>query len=87
MTPVTAALKQIERLPSWLRFILAKLPEPKSTQPAKAAYCAAFDWDDTLVHGLEDTSGAFSFTTCAREYKGRVYLGSLHGSNIAYFEL
>lgn len=87
VTPVTAALKQIERLPGWLRFILAKLPEPKSTQPAKAAYCAAFDWEGTMVHGLEDTSGAFSFTTCAREHQGRVYLGSLHGSNIAYFEL
>ena len=87
VTPVTPALKQIERLPGWLRFILAKLPEPKSTQPAQAAYCAAFDWDGTMVHGLEDTSSAFSFTTCAREHKGRVYLGSLHGSNIAYFEL
>ncbi len=87
VTPVTSALKMIEGLPLWLRGILALLPELPSAKPVKAAFCLAFDWDGTLVHAFEDRSGHFFFTTAAREHKGRVYLGSLHGDAMACFEI
>jgi len=87
VTPVTPLLKMVERLPLGARSMLARLPETKGTQPAQAAFCLAFQWDGQVVHAFEDRSGAFSFTTCAREHQGRVYLGSLHGDKIAVFDL
>ena len=66
---------------------MRKLPEPPSAKPAKAAFCLAFNWDGTVAHAFADYSGRFNFTTAAREYEGRVYLGSLHGESLACFDL
>ena len=87
VTPVTPVLKKLESLPLWLRWVIARLPEPSSQKPADAAFCLAFEWDGSVKYALEDQSGVFNFTTCAREHSGRVYLGSLTGQRIGYFDL
>jgi len=47
----------------------------------------AFDDDGALVHDLDLDPSAFHFVTGVREHEGRVWLGSLHESAVAYVDL
>jgi sugar lactone lactonase YvrE len=61
---------------------------PERLQPvAKTVWVMAFDDDGHVVHDLQRKDRAFHFTTGVRQAAGRVYLGSLFGTAIAWFDL
>ena len=61
---------------------------PERLQPvAKTVWVMALDDHGRVVRDLQRKDPGFYFTTGVREAAGRVYLGSLYGTSIAWFDL
>jgi sugar lactone lactonase YvrE len=61
---------------------------PESLQPvAKTTWVMALGDQGEVVHDLQRSNETFYFTTGVRQAGGRVYLGSLYGTLLAWFDL
>ncbi|MEE6263091.1 SMP-30/gluconolactonase/LRE family protein [Plantactinospora sonchi] len=70
-----------------LRRAVWALPERLQPKPADTAWVQALDVDGRLVHDLQTRVPGFSMVTGVREHRGRVWLGSLHGTAVATFDV
>lgn len=70
-----------------LRKVVWALPERVQPRPQHTVWVYALDADGTVVHDLQAPGERFGFVTGVREVGGRVYLGSLTGDCVAYFDL
>jgi sugar lactone lactonase YvrE len=86
-SPRVAALDRLHRLPPVYRRLVWRLPESVQPKPPRTVWLLAYDAAGRLVHDLQAPGREFGMVTGVRERHGRVWLGSLIGSCIAYFDL
>ena len=80
-------LDRLAPLPPLLRRLVWSLPEAWLPAPVPTVWVMAVDDEGTVVHDLQAPGGEMSVVTGVREVNGRVYLGSLVSSVVAYFDL
>ncbi len=72
--------------PRVLRSLVARLPESVQPKPLPTTRVMSFDIDGRVVDDHSFPVDDFSFVTGVREHQGRVWLGSLHHSAVAWFD-
>ncbi|GAB2458603.1 SMP-30/gluconolactonase/LRE family protein [Jatrophihabitans fulvus] len=87
--PRDPTLDRLLPLPGPLRQAAWVLPDRLRPKPAATVWALAFDLDGRLVHDFQGraTELGYSMVTSAVEHRGTVYLGSLHESALAAFEI
>lgn len=73
--------------PKFVRGLLRRAPEALKPAPRRTARVAAFDLDGNLRWDIGAAADEWHMVTGVREHAGRVWLGSLVESAIAYIEL
>lgn len=87
-TPINAVLELVKRrVPLALRKVLWRLPDAAQPQVARTARVMAFDHEGRLVHDRQLSAETFHMVTGVREHHGSVWLGSLHESAVAVFDV
>ena len=86
-SPTLPSLERVMKAPHLVRRASWRLPHRLRPTPPRSARVMAFDDDGALVHDLDLDPSAFHFVTGVREHEGRVWLGSLHESAVAYVDL
>lgn len=81
------SVDRLASLPPVLRKLVWSLPEALLPAPVATVWVMAVDAEGTVVHDLQAPGGDMSMVTGVREVDGRVYLGSLVASVVAYFDL
>ena len=81
------SVDRLAPLPPLLRKLVWSLPEAWLPAPVPTVWVMAVDAAGSVVHDLQAPGGAMSMVTGVREVDGRVYLGSLVASVVAYFDL
>jgi len=71
----------------WLRKLAYRLPDSLKPKPVRHGIVLGYDVDGTLVHNLQDRTGAVAVTTGARWFDGRLIVGSLTEPNLAILDL
>ena len=85
-SPTLASLERVTRLPPRVRRLVGRLPDAVRPAPRRSARVLALDDEGHVVHDLDLDSSAYRFVTGVREHEGRVWLGSLLESAIAWCE-
>ena len=80
-------LDRLAPLPPVLRRVIWSLPQAWLPDAVPTVWVMAVDADGTVVHDLQAPGGDLSVVTGVREVAGRVYLGSLVASVVAFFDL
>ena len=62
------------------------MPDVLLPQPKKVIDIQAYDESGRLVHDVSTRNGDFFMPTGVREHDGRVWLGSLRGGYLAWFD-
>ena len=83
--PVNPMAEWIRRAPRPLRTAVTRLPAALQPTPARTARVMSFEPDGTLAHDHVCDAHGFHMVTGVREHGGRVWLGSLVESAVAYF--
>lgn len=90
-SPTDPLVERVQRGPMALRKLVTKVPEALQPKPQQLAWVQAYDASGALVHDLRvDTKGqrpGFHMVTGVREHAGRVWMGSLEESAIAFLDL
>jgi hypothetical protein len=77
----------LNRAPHAVRRIAWRLPEAIQPNPKRTARVMAFDTSGRKVHDRSFDPSEFHVVTGVREHHGRVWLGTLVDSAIAWFDL
>ena len=85
-SPINLLAEWIQRASRPLRTAITRLPAALLPAPARTARVMAFEADGTLVHDHACEAHGFHMVTGVREHGGRVWLGSLAESAVAYFD-
>ncbi|MGA9521278.1 MAG: SMP-30/gluconolactonase/LRE family protein [Myxococcaceae bacterium] len=85
-SPINALAEWIQRAPRPLRNAFTRLPEALHPEPTRTARVMAFNENGTLAHDHQCEAKRFHMVTGVREHGGRVWLGSLVESAVAYFD-
>jgi sugar lactone lactonase YvrE len=86
-SPTLRLLERMMGAPMPLRRVSWRMPRPLRPHPPRSARVMAFDEAGTLVRDLDLESSSFHFVTGVRQHEGRVWLGSLQESAIAFVDL
>jgi sugar lactone lactonase YvrE len=86
-SPRNAALDLLHPLHPALRRAVWALPERWQPAPKPVVWVRAVEPSGRVVHNLCGTHERFRFVTGVREFRGRVYLGSLYGNAVAVLDL
>jgi sugar lactone lactonase YvrE len=79
----TAALKQVQKLPTRARTMIRKVPERLQPGPGKTVSVVAVDDTGRVVHEYRGQIPGFAMLTAVRERDGRLWFGSLQGEHVA----
>jgi hypothetical protein len=82
-----ALLEQLLRAPAALRRVAARIPQRLQPQAVRLVRVMAFDDTGGLVHDWTHDSSDYHMVVGVREHHGRVWLGSLVESAVAWFDL
>ena len=80
-------LTKLQQAPFVLRRFVARIPQRLLPSPPPMLRVAAYDFAGTCVHDFVGDANCFHTVTGIREHCGRVYLGTLADSAIAYFDV
>ena len=72
---------------TWMRKVAHLMPDALSPKPVRHGMVFGYGTDGTLRHNLQDNTGRVAVTTGVRARGDTLYIGMLHDSNIAVFEL
>lgn len=86
-SPLNPILGAVHRFVPGLGRFLWRLPEAVQPQVERTVRVMAFDDDGRTVHDRQFSAEAFHMATGVREQNGRVWLGSLHESAVAVFDV
>jgi Strictosidine synthase len=82
-----ATLEHLLRGPSFLRRVAARIPQRLQPHAVRLVRVMAFDDDGALVHDWSHDPSDFHMVVGVREHQGRVWVGSLVESAVAWFDL
>lgn len=85
-SPRDAVLDFLLDKPPVLRRLAWALPGPLQPQPKKVIRIQGYDDTGRLVHDLAGKDRDFYMPTGVREHDGKVWLGSLRGQHLAWFD-
>lgn len=85
-SPRDPVLEVLLRAPLPVRQVVARLPAAVQPRPRRTARVLALDDMGRVVHDLDRDASDFFMATGVREHEGRVWLGSLMTSAVAWFE-
>jgi sugar lactone lactonase YvrE len=85
-SPRDAVLDFLLPRPPVLRKLAWAVPDVLLPQPKKVIDIQAYDESGRLVHDVSTRNGDFFMPTGVREHDGRVWLGSLRGGYLAWFD-
>ena len=80
-------LDWLHKQPPVIRRVLWTVPEQLQPGPQRTAWVLAVNAAGEVVHDVQRTDPDFHFATGVREADGRVYMGSLLTSTLAWFDL
>jgi len=86
-SPRDPSLDRMLAMPPALRKAVWRLPSRLLPSAQRTVWVQAYGLDGELVHDFQGPHDRLRFVTGVREVDGRVYLGSLIGSWVAYFDL
>ena len=86
-SPPVAILPRMHKLPLGARRLATKIPQRLQPQPGRTARVLAFDVDGRVVHDIDHDASTFHVITGVREHQGRVWLGSLEETAVAWFDV
>jgi len=86
-SPEVKLLRRLHRMPMAVRRLVTRVPRRLQPKPGRTAHVQAFDTDGRLVQNREFDGSQFHMVTGVREHAGRVWLGSLEESAVAYFDV
>jgi sugar lactone lactonase YvrE len=86
-SPTDPVLERLLTAPLALRSLSWRLPEKVQPKPKRTARVMAFDVSGRKVHDRSFDASEFHVVTGVREHHGRVWLGTLVDSAIAWFDL
>lgn len=85
--PMTEQLIRLRRAPLLLRKLVARIPQPLRPAGPRTLRVMAFDFDGRCVRDFQGDEKEFHTATGVREHHGRVWLGSIASTAIAYFDI
>lgn len=90
-SPYDPVVERLQRGPMLLRRAITRLPEALQPKPQQTVHVQAYDTRGTLVHDIDvvaaEHGASYHMVTGVREHDGVVWLGSLHESAIARYDL
>ena len=90
-SPTDPVVERLQTGPMALRKLATRLPAALQPKPKQTVRAVAHDREGRLVHDIDIRPGehgaAYHMVTGVREHEGRLWLGSLHESAIASYDL
>ena len=86
-SPPVTVLPRLHRLPLPVRKLATRVPSRLQPQPGRIVHVMAFDTSGQVVHDLELDATNYHMVTGVREHEGRVWMGSLEESSVAWIDL
>jgi sugar lactone lactonase YvrE len=86
-SPKDPVVELLHRWPLGLRKAAMRLPEVLQPAPKRTARVMAFDETGAVVHDRSFDGESYHLVTGVREHEGRVWLGSLQESAVAWFDV
>ena len=86
-SPTDPVVERLQRAPLAIRRAATMLPDALQPAPQRTVRALGLDADGHVVHDVDLAAHGFHMVTGVREYRGRLWFGSLHEPAVAYWDL